>query len=479
MEKNDYVTILIVMFIFVILFVITNKIDSLNKQNIYAYDLFNTNKVHEINIDISEDDLLELLENPLAKTKYEVDITIDGLKVEDVSFSTKGNSSLFYTSKNKKSNRYNFKINFGKFVQNQTFYDLDKLHLNSCYADPTFMKDFLSYQIFNEIGVKAPLTSYVWLTINGINHGLYLAIEDISDSFMERNDMIGNLYKPENESSNIVGDNKNNINNNKNIFVDEETGLLIKELTDDFGASLIYTDDDFESYTDIFNNAENKINDDDKIRVITALKKLSKNEELDSYLETDEIIKYFAVHNFIMSYDSYTGAMLHNYYLYEEDGKISIFPWDYNEGFASFGALGLSGRDASSIINQGIDVPILGGLVNQRPLWEFIINNEIYLNKYHLEMENIIKEYFESNKYVREINRIKRTISPYVKKDSSLQFDYERFELAVDTLKKFCKKRTESVKLQLNGVLSTSSIEQDKELRIDASDIKIKNMVFK
>lgn len=41
--------------------------------------------------------------------------------------------------------------------------------------------------IMREAGVSAPLTSYAALSINGELHGLYIAIENVSDSFLERN----------------------------------------------------------------------------------------------------------------------------------------------------------------------------------------------------------------------------------------------------------------------------------------------------
>lgn len=30
--------------------------------------------------------------------------------------------------------------------------------------------------------------------------------------------------------------------------------------------------------------------------------------------------------------------MIHNYYLYEEDGQLSMIPWDYNLAFGGFSA---------------------------------------------------------------------------------------------------------------------------------------------
>ena len=142
----------------------------------YAESLFDTGYVHEINVEISEDDWKDLLENPLEKTKYKANVTI----------ATKGNTSLSQVASSD-SDRYSFKINFGKYEKGQTYQGLDKLNLNNIMSDATYMKDYLSYMIMREAGVRAPLTSYAALSINGELHGLYIAIENVSDSFLERN----------------------------------------------------------------------------------------------------------------------------------------------------------------------------------------------------------------------------------------------------------------------------------------------------
>ncbi|MBR5943784.1 MAG: CotH kinase family protein, partial [Lachnospiraceae bacterium] len=164
----------------------------------YASKLFDTSYVHTINIEISEEDWADLLENPTEKTKYKVNVTIDGETIEEVSFATKGNTSLSSIASDPDSDRYSFKINFGKYVDYQTYSGLDKLNLNNIYADNTYMKDYLSYAIFSAAGVESPLTSYVWVTVNGEDFGLYLAIEDIGESYLDRTaDGEGELYKPE------------------------------------------------------------------------------------------------------------------------------------------------------------------------------------------------------------------------------------------------------------------------------------------
>lgn len=65
------------------------------------------------------------------------------------------------------------------------------------------------------------------------------------------------------------------------------------------------------------------------------------------------MIRYFVVHNYVCNDDSYTGMMVHNYYLYENDGELAMVPWDYNLGFGTFGS-----ADASSTVNTPIDTGI-------------------------------------------------------------------------------------------------------------------------
>lgn len=50
---------------------------------------------------------------------------------------------------------------------------------------------------------------------------------------------------------------------------------------------------------------------------------LSAGEDPDQYLYSDELMHYFAIQNYILNHDGYTGSMLHNYYLCEKDGRLA------------------------------------------------------------------------------------------------------------------------------------------------------------
>jgi len=102
------------------------------------------------------------------------------------------------------SRRLPYKIYFGTYDEGQTYYGLDKLNLLNSYGDPSGMRDWLSYRIMEEAGIDAPLTSYVWLTLNGEDIGLYLAVEEVGNSWMERTGhKDAKLYKPAAKASGI------------------------------------------------------------------------------------------------------------------------------------------------------------------------------------------------------------------------------------------------------------------------------------
>jgi hypothetical protein len=165
--------------------------------------------------------------------------------------------------------------------------------------------------------------------------------------------------------------------------------------------------------------------------------------------------------------------MVHNYYLYEEDGKLSIIPWDYNLGFGGFSA----GSNATSTVNSPIDSPVTSGTTDSRPLIAWIFSDEEALAEYHAAYLEFINSITEDNWLENEIARVQEMITPYLEKDMSKFFTMDEFEKAVETLKTFCSKRAESVSGQLDGTIpSTSSGQRNSETLVDAGEISTSDM---
>ena len=482
------------------------------ESNVMGYEnkLFDTSTVHTFNIII--DDWDEFTDNCQSEEYYDCTVVIDDETYKNVAIRGKGNTSLTQVS-SYGNDRYSFKIEFDHYDSSNTYYGLDKLCLNNIIQDNTYMKDYLTYQMMEEMGVASPLCSYVYITVNGEDWGLYLAVEAVEDSFLKRNfgSDYGELYKPDSmkmgggrgngkqfameefmgefDSDNMditKFDNQMQIPNN-NMPNMMQGGTPPNESTDKIPKGggqqgniqngnadvlLNYIDDEIDSYSNIFDNAKTDVSDSDKTRLIRALKKLSEGEKLSDAVEIETVIRYFVVHNFVVNFDSYTGSMIHNYYLYEKNGQMQMIPWDYNLAFGGFQSM----DGVTSLVNYPIDDPVSGGNTEDRSMIAWIFNNEEYTELYHNIFTEFISEYFNSGYFENMFDSVAEMIAPYVEKDPTKFCTYEEFKKGISTLKEFCMLRAESINGQLNGIIGSTDSTQDSDTLVDASGLQISNM---
>ena len=465
----------------------------------YETTLFDTSKVHTINIEM--DDWQGFLDTCTNEEYETCSVEIDGEVLSNVAIRAKGNTSLTQVE-SYGNDRYSFKIEFDHYDDSINYKGLDKLCLNNIIQDNTYMKDYLTYQMMGYFGVDAPICSFVNITVNGENWGLYLAVEAVEESFLERNygNDYGELYKPDStgnmggggEKPDDIGERPTNFPTEQGEITEPsnntqseqgEMPQMPQQMNGDRGGgrsmgsddvSLIYTDNSYDSYTNIFDNAKTDITDADKDRLIDALKQLNENSNIDEVVNVEEVIRYFVVHNFVCNFDSYTGSMIHNYYLYEQDGKMSMIPWDYNLAFGGFE----SNSNSTSMVNYPIDTPVSGGDVESRPMLAWIFADETYTELYHAYFAQFISDYFDSGYFEQMIDDVKALIAPYVEQDKTKFCTYEEFETGIETLKQFCLLRAQSINGQLDGTIpSTSDGQRDaQDSLVDASSISISDM---
>ena len=512
-----------------ILFMNGSSLGIQSKANALGYEdrLFDTSRVHTIDIVIDNWDAF--LETARSEEYSVCSVVIDGEAFRNVGIRGKGNTSLSSVA-SMDSDRYSFKIEFDQYDSTKTYYGLDKLSLNNLIQDNTMMKDYLVYQMMNGFGVAAPLSSFVYITVNGEDWGLYLAVEAVEESFLQRNygSNYGELYKPDSmnmgggrgngkdfDPENFMG-NSNKDQSDPNAMPAAPNGETWPEMGESFtvmpeipegfdpdqmggrmpghaevpadGASpgtvpatdatpydqldpsqrgerkpggmgsdetkLQYLDDDPDSYGAIFSSAKTDITDADQRRLIQSLKTLSEGNA--SAVNVEAVIRYFVVHNYVVNADSYTGSMIHNYYLYEDNGQLSMIPWDYNLAFGTF-----QGNQAANAVNDDIDAP-LSVTGNDRPMIDWIFNNEEYTEQYH----QYFQEFLNTVDAAEIISHAKEMITPYVEKDPTKFCTYEEFEKGVETLAAFCNLRSQSVALQLAG----------EEADVDTSSLNLSDM---
>lgn len=162
----------------------------------YEALLFDTGRVHTIDIVI--DDWDGFLETAQSEQYAPCAVVIDGETLRNVGIRGKGNTSLRSVA-SMGSERYSLKLEFDQYDTGKTYHGLDKLSLNNIIQDTTYLKDYLSYRLMGAFGVAAPLCSYAWITVNGEDWGLYLAVEAVEEAFLQRNfgSDYGALYKPD------------------------------------------------------------------------------------------------------------------------------------------------------------------------------------------------------------------------------------------------------------------------------------------
>ena len=416
----------------------------------YSRRLFDDSYVHTLDIRIGDWDAF--LAAATEENYTECDVEIDGEVFSSVGLRAKGNNSLRLVNEYGLE-RYSLKIEFDHFQDGNTYYGLDKLSLDSSYQDNSYMKNYLAYDMMDQMGVPSPLCSYVWVTVNGEDWGLFLAVEEPEEAFARRNYGAdhGKLYKPDYRS-------------------------LEAENCD---VALQYTTEDPADYDNIFRNAKFESNAEDQARLIGALKTLSEGTDLESAVNVDEVLRYFTVQVFVVNLDSYLGRTGHNYFLYEEDGIISMLPWDYNLAFATY-SLGMPDpvNDAELYVNYPIDTPASGEIMTNRPLYHNLMKNDEYFAKYHAYFDQFIREYFESGYFVKKTAETAKMISPYVKKDPTAFCSYEDHLTAVRTITDFCMLRAESVRGQLSGTIPSTirGQQEDTESRVDASEVWLPDM---
>ncbi len=387
------------------------------------------------------------------------------------------------------------------------------------------MKDYLTYRMMAEFSVASPLCSFVFVTVNGQDWGLYLAVEAVEESFLQRNfgRDYGELYKPDSmdfgggrgngrgfrmdgfledsEKMDAGGPDRDNMgvappgapedgfppdlpeggfpSGPAGSPPDAPEGWVSSGMPEKGGGpgggpssgdvKLQYTDNNPESYANIFDNAKTPVTEADQARLIDTLRRLGTGEDIPGTVDVDAALRYFVVHNYVVNGDSYTGSMVHNYYLYEKDGRLSMIPWDYNLAFGGF-----QGNDASAAVNDPIDTPLSVTGSGDRPMADWIFQSPEYTELYH----RYFQEFLETVDPAAIIEEAYRLIDPYVQKDPSAFCTYEEFETGAAALAQFCALRSESIAGQLVGSIPTTREGQaeDGSALTDVSGLELSDM---
>lgn len=270
-------------------------------------EVFPKDKVVDVKITIDEDEFQDMLDNASNEEIKTASVDYNGHHFDNVGIRTKGNLTLRSVVQMTDSDRYSFKLSFDEFVD-QTLGGVSKINLNNNYSDATSMREFLTYELAETMGLPNPKHSFVNIYINDELWGFYLAVEQIGDAYLERN--FGNSY-----------------------------GALYKGEMTGSGSDLLWIDDNPDSYTGLALKSDTTNGD----ILIDMINELNNGSDYEKYIDVEEALKYIALNVVTNNTDSYIGGNKQNYYLYEDDGIFSVLPWDYNMAFSGMAGGGMGG----------------------------------------------------------------------------------------------------------------------------------------
>ena len=350
------------------------------------------------------------------------DLIIDGEQISDVGARFKGNGSFL---SGRELDKYSFKIDFNEYQDDLSFAGLKKVNLQSCAADPTLLREAISYDLFREAGVPASLTGWASVATDVDGEvkpcGLFLVVEQVDKQFLKR----------------VFG---------------ESEGLLVKPSA---FTAFPYLGDDWSAYESFYNpKTESSPEQQRRLMEFAQLIHLSNQAEFEArvgeYLDVESFLSFLAVNAMLSNLDSFLGGS-QNYYAYlsSETDKISLIPWDLDH---SFGSLEIIGTPESRL-HHSIKQPQIG--VGNNRLIERLLKMPAVKQAYLSRVDKLLDSVFAKQKWLDQIEATAEVVRPRLDDEASL-----RMKAAISgddaawkrySLEQFVRARHDSIQDQLAG----------------------------
>ncbi len=257
-------------------------------------DVFAEDLLHYAELTVLPEDLALLV--PFSDLRVRCTLVYDGVELADVGVRLKGGTGSARSLGEKPG--FSFKTN--EFVKGRSLHGVKKFVLNNAVQDPSFLSEFMAYDLWRRAGVPARRAAHARVRLNGDYLGVYVVAESYEGGFLDRNfaDGKGNLYE----------------------------GAPGVDLTDVDALELDTNKDE---------------NDRSDLLALAAVLLATPDDEftaaLEGVLDVEEFLRYWAVEALLDHWDGYASLNVHdasslspnNYYAYHDPstGLFSLLPW--------------------------------------------------------------------------------------------------------------------------------------------------------
>ncbi len=367
------------------------------------HPMFDEDAVHEIHLTFHQADWWDQLEFNFENYSEDIpnisaEFDWEGTHYDSIGVRFKGNSSYMSYNGLKKS----FKLDIDEYVSDQELFGMDKLNLNNCFLDPSFVREKCAYELCEAVGLPTERTNYAALYINGSYWGLYLIVEQYDQEFIESrfgSGEEGNLWKGEPHGSHeYLGANESAYYNDYELKTNEDVNDW---------SSLV-------TFTDALNN--------------TSLSILP--DTMHVLLDINSAMAMIAIENFTVNLDSYIGRCV-NYYFYNRtlDNRMTFAKWDQNEAWGVFNMWGYSAAQLKQLDPYWTN-PSYG---ENRPLadnlWQIDAYDDLYLGHF----KKLMATAAHPDILLNRMEELRDLIRTYVYADPNNMFTTSQFEAALSS----------------------------------------------
>ncbi|WP_163103494.1 CotH kinase family protein [Peribacillus alkalitolerans] len=349
-------------------------------------------------ITINPKDLASMKED-IWNEDYKMGRLLTGTENYKINISLRGNQTRKHP---KKSYHIVFKQPF--FMEGQ-----HEIHLNAEFNDISLIRNKLSLDFFNRIGVLAPNSKHVLLYINGFFQGIYLQLESFDQFYLQKRKLPkGSIYYATNDDANF------------SLITPEHT--IKTTLTDGYTPKLsIQSDEQLKLFIAFINtvNQEQFCND------------------INQFIDIDKYLKWLAGVVCTQNFDGF----IHNYAIYQ-NSKTNLFelsPWDYD---------GSWGRDLHGHPLSYDYIPIQG----YNTLSGRLLDCKLYRKKYKEILKEILENHFTTHVIQPYIEELHSLISPFVSDDPFVKDRIASFSIEKNFILDFISKRKQYLTNELQGL---------------------------
>ena len=323
---------------------------------------------------------------------------INGIQFDSVGVKFKGNSS--YKATNAK-NPLHIELNYVKGKQDYKGYT--DLKLSNGFADPSFVREALSYTILQDYA-DVPDVSFANVFINGKKYGFFTNVQNVNNIFF--NDHFG-----ENDGTFVKCTPASGAGGGGGGFT---AYCTMKYLGKD--SSLYKSKYDMKTVGGF----------KDLIALCDTMS--NKPTGMSKVIDVNRSIWMIAFNNLFSNYDSYTGTFCQNYYLYKDKtNRFLPIVWDLNMSFGGFNIGTAPGSDISK------SDAFLHKANVERPLIKNILSNPTYKKMYVAHIKTMINDWFTNGKYLTLGAEMQATADTAYNADPSKFFTYNNFKNGLTT----------------------------------------------